>query len=227
MTFEQQWIEYDFNPFLLFNVSGKVVSLNAEAQFLLGAIDHRLLYELATTYASPSFGFRTTFLDLEFGRFRFFGITVGYESEEEIGIRLYQMPTFKFTHPEPGGELVNVYTLIDLCISSNSIGSKTRYKKDLDPSIPEIRLQPDNFIRLLNKIYAGMKGSHIIRTKLFFRVGEYIRYEENKYTFFSLLITGEKFNTEMQPEIEQLCRKNHFVYDLGELSISLNIPVIS
>ena len=37
MTFEQQWIEYDFNPFILFDSSGKIVSLNAEAQFLLGS----------------------------------------------------------------------------------------------------------------------------------------------------------------------------------------------
>lgn len=225
MTFEQQWIEYDFNPFILFSASGKILSLNAEAQFLLGAVEHRHLYELATTYASPSFGFRTTFLELEFGRFKFFGITVGYENEKEIGIRFYQMPTFKFAHPEPDGEPVNIYTLIDLCISSNSINTQTRFEKELDPSIPEIRLHADQFIRLLNKIYTAMLANDIIHTKLFFRVGEYIRYESKKYTFFTLKISAKVFDEEHHTDIEQLCRKNHFVYDIGRTSISINIPI--
>ena len=87
MTFEQQWIEYDYNPFILFSSNGKIVSLNAEAQFLLGTATSRELYELATSYANVTFGFKTTFIDLEFGRYKFFGLTVGYENEDEIGIK--------------------------------------------------------------------------------------------------------------------------------------------
>ncbi|MCK4737153.1 MAG: hypothetical protein KAT10_01230, partial [Sulfurimonas sp.] len=67
MTFEQQWIEYDYNPFVLFSSKGKVISLNSEAQFLLGAITTDELFNLATTYANLSFGFKTTFIELEFG----------------------------------------------------------------------------------------------------------------------------------------------------------------
>ena len=63
MTFEQQWIEYDYNPFVLFSSNVKVLSLNSEAQFLLGFVTTEELFNLATTYANVSFGFKTT-LDL-------------------------------------------------------------------------------------------------------------------------------------------------------------------
>ena len=63
MTFEQQWIEYDYNPFVLFNSNSRIISLNAEAQFLLGCVTADELFKLATTYANVTFGFKTTFID--------------------------------------------------------------------------------------------------------------------------------------------------------------------
>lgn len=227
MTFEQQWIEYDFNPFILFSASGKVLSLNAEGQYLLGAVDRHTLFELATTYASPSFGFKTTFMELEYGRFKIFGIMVGYTNEEEIGIRLFRTPSFQFAKPEFEGDLVNIYSLIDLCIATNAITSKAEFAKELDPTMPEVRLDTDQFIRLLNKLYEAFSDSDTITTKLAFRIGEYIRYEEKKFTFFSLKISGEHFDDTLSSAIAQLCKKNHLFYELGKNAITVNIPVIN
>ncbi len=226
MTFDQQWIEYDFNPFILFNAGGKIVSLNTEAQYLLGAVDGAAIYKIATTYASSSFGFKTTFLDLEFGRFKFFGITVGYEDEEQIGIRLYQLPSFQMTKQKPQGQLINVYTLIDLCISSNSIGRSTRFLKELDPTIPEIRLQTELFIKLLNKIYAAMSGNEKILTRLFFRVGEHIKFEDEKYSLFSIEISSETIERRHIPSITQLAEENNLFTDIKEQRITINVPMI-
>jgi len=227
LTFEQQWIEYDYNPFVLYSSSGKVVSLNNEAQYLLGSVDKNILFEIATTHANTSFGFKTTFLELEFGRYRFFGITVGYENESEIGIRLYQQPTLSFTAPKPTGELINVYTLIDLCISTNSISSDTLFHKDLDPTIPEIRLHPDNFIKLLNKTYDGYKASEKITTKLFYRVGEHIKFDEKKYSLFTIEISGEEFCKKLVSEIELLAEANNLYTSFKENIVSINIPMIT
>ncbi len=224
-TFEQQWIEYDFNPFILFSVTGKVLSVNTEGQYLLGAVNKKTLFELATTYASPSFGFKTTFLDLEYGRFKIFGIMVGYENEEAIGIRFYQKPSFQFDSPQIEGELVNIYTLIDLCIATNSIAGSAKFVKDLDPTMPETRLNTDRFIRLLNKIYEALRQSETVTTRLFFRIGEHIRFEEKKYTFFSLKITGERFDDAFEPAIVQLCRKNHLFFEMLPDGVVVNIPV--
>jgi hypothetical protein len=226
MTFDQQWIEYDFNPFILFNSGGKIVSLNTEAQYLLGAIEASAIYKIATTYANSSFGFKTTFLELEFGRFKFFGITVGYEDEEQIGIRLYQLPSFQFTAQKPDGQLINVYTLIDLCISSNSIGSSTKYLKELDPTIPEIRLQTEIFIKLLNKIYISMSGNEKILTRLFFRVGEHIKFEGEKYSLFSIEISSEKIIRKYLQEITHLSEENNLFVDIKENKIIINVPMI-
>ena len=227
MTFEQQWIEYDYNPFVLFSSNGKIISLNNEAQYLLGSVDKSTLFEIATTHANASFGFKTTFLELEFGRYRFFGITVGYEKESEIGIRLYQQPTINFSAPKPTGELTNVYTLIDLCISTNSIGSETLFKKDLDPTIPDIRLHPDNFIKLLNKIYMGFKEGEEITTKLFYRVGEHIKFDQKKYSLFTIEITAEDFCKKYASEVEMLAEVNNLYASITEHSVSINIPMIT
>lgn len=226
MTFDQQWIEFDFNPFILFSSSGKILSLNTEAQYLLGAVEPSAIYKIATTYANPSFGFKTTFLDLEFGRFKFFGITVGYETEEEIGIRLYQLPSFQFTKQKPNGNLVNIYTLIDLCISSNSISSSTVFTKELDPTIPEIRLHTDLFIKLLNKIYLSMSGNDAILTRLFFRVGEHIKYEGEKYSLFSIEISADTLNRKYQSELSHLAEENNLFLEFKETKVSINIPMI-
>lgn len=226
MTFDQQWIEYDFNPFILFNSSGKIISLNTEAQYLLGAIEASAIYKIATTYASSSFGFKTTFLELEFGRFKFFGITVGYEDEEQIGIRLYQLPSFQFTAQKPNGQLINVYTLIDLCISSNSIGNHIIYTKELDPTIPEIRLHTEWFIKLLNKIYVAMQNNEKITTRLFFRVGEHIKFEEEKYSLFSIEISSESINRKYLSEITHLAEENNLFADIKEQKIIINVPMI-
>ena len=228
MTFEQQWIEYDFNPFILFDASGKIVSLNSEAQFLLGASNPSTLFEIATHHASQSFGFKTTFMDLEFGRYKFFGITVGYEDEEQLGIRLYQIPSYHFSKPKiDSGEMVNVYTLIDLCISSNSINSNAKFLKDLDPSIPDIRLNTNLFVKLLNRIYLASLENEQITTKLFFRIGEHIKFDDKKYSLFSIAISTSKIDKSKFSVIQQLADENSVSVELKENIISLNIPLIT
>lgn len=227
MTFDQQWIEYDFNPFILFSGSGKVLSLNTEAQYLLGAVEPSVIYKIAMANANSTFGFKTTFMELEFGRFKFFGITIGYEDEEQIGIRLYQLPSFQFTKQKPQGSLVNIYTLIDLCISSNSIGSSVKYLKELDPSIPEIRLHAETFIKLLNKTYQAFSDNETILTRLFFRVGEHIKYEGEKYSLFGIEFSAQNMNRRYSSELIRLAEENNLSCDVRESKVTINIPMIT
>lgn len=151
MTFEEQWIEYDYNPFVVFNINGKVLSLNSEAQFLLGVATPKELFALAKAYASVTFGFKTTFVNLEFGRYKFFGLTIGYENEDKIGVKLYQAPTFKLNKPKSDGELTNIFAIVDLCIATNSMTSDIKYVKNYDPTIPEIIINSNKLIKVLIK----------------------------------------------------------------------------
>ena len=225
MTFEQQWIENDYNPFILFSSSGKIISLNSEAQFLLSAVQPYELFELASSYANVTFGFKTTFLELEFGRYKFFGLTVGYESDEEIGIKLYQAPSFKINKPKPTGELTNIYTLVDLCISTNSINSNIDFIKDFDPTIPEIVINSSSFIKLLNKVYSCFLENDKINTKIFFRVGEHIKFENKKYSIFSIEIKSENKDVKKINEMKVFAENNNFFVDV-EKGITINIPMI-
>jgi len=226
MTFEQQWIEYDYNPFVLFSSAGKVISLNAEAQFLLGVITTSELFALATTYANISFGFKTTFIELEFGRYKFFALTVGYENDDEIGIKLYQAPSFKLNKPKPIGELVNIYTLVDLCISTKSINSKINFIKEFDPTIPEIIIDSNSFIKILNSIYECFIENENINTKIFYRVGEHIKFEDKKYSIFSIEICADIVDTEKLNRLEILAANESFYLDIKK-KITINIPMIT
>lgn len=226
MTFEQQWIEYDYNPFILFNSNGKIISLNTEAQFLLGSTTAAELFEITTSYANVSFGFKTTFLELEIGRYKFFGLTVGYENDDEIGLKLYRAPSFKVANPKPNGELVNIYTLIDLCISTNSIGSSMEFVKDFDPTIPEIIINSNTVIKLLNKVYGCFRENEKIVTKVYLRVGEHIKFEEKKYPIFSIEISAKNMNERSAHDLKLFAQNNNFYIDIQK-DITINIPMIT
>jgi hypothetical protein len=225
MTFEQQWIENDYNPFVLFSTNGKIKSLNTEAQFLLGAVEPKELFELAQTYANINFGFKTTFIELEYGRYKFFGLTVGYKDEDFIGIRLYQTPSFKFHAKKPDGELVNIFNIIDLCISTNSINSNINYIKEYDPAIPEIILDSNNMIKILNKIYLCTKENDEVTTKVFFKVGEHIKFDDKKYSIFSISVFAKNIDKQKLNTIKLFAEENNF-YMESTNSITLNIPMI-
>jgi nitrogen-specific signal transduction histidine kinase len=226
MNFCEKWIEYDYNPHFLFDQNGKILSLNNEAQHLLGYADSAQLFKLAITYANANTGFKTSFIDLEFGRFRFFALMVGYDNEEEIGLRLFQSPVFHYSKPKIEGEIVNIYALIDLCISSNSIGKSTNFLLDLDPTIPNIRLRTDRFIKLLNRIYSMHAEAETVTTKLYFRVGEYIKTEEKKFTLFSIEVTSEAAKNNKSSEIRLLAEEMNIFVDFKAETTVLNIPLI-
>lgn len=226
MNFCEKWIEFDYNPHLLFDKNGKILSLNNEAQHLLGHTDASLLFELAVTYAGNNAGFKTSFLDLEFGRFRFFALMVGYDDESELGLRLYQSPAFQYSEPVHTGDLVNVYSIIDLCISSNSIASTTKFTKELDPTLPNMRLETQKFIKFLNKIYTSHLPSEHVKTKLYMRVGEYLRTEDKKYTLFSIEIESEHCLINKESEIRSMAEAMNIFVDFKNNKTTLNIPLI-
>jgi len=226
MTFEQQWIEHDYNPFILFSSNGKILSLNSEAQFLLGSASQAELYELATTYANVSFGFKTTFIELKFARYKFFGLTVGYENEDEIGIKFYQAPSFEINQSKPKGELTNIYTLVDLCISTNSINSDINFTREFDPTIPEVVIDSNSFIKVLNKAYDCFKTDKDINTKIFYRVGEHIKLEDKKYSLFSIEISGNTPDEKIFNELEILANNENIYIDINK-KITINIPMVT
>ncbi|MEA1918080.1 MAG: hypothetical protein U9N42_11220 [Campylobacterota bacterium] len=227
MTIEQKWIEYDYNPFIIFGNDKKIVTINQEAQFLLGYVSKDILYDIAITYAAATFGFKHTFIDLEFGRYKFYSISVGYEDEDSVGIKFYQKPNVSFVSSTKSGEMVNIYTLIDLCISSNSINSNVEFIKDFDPSLPDVRVEISKFVKLLNRVYSSMLNAKTIKTRLFFKIGEHLKIGSKKYTLFSLEIYCDNIEFTLLHRCAHDSKDIGIVYEAHDNFITFLIPMIA
>lgn len=209
MDFYEAWSEHDYNPFILFSDDGRVKSLNQEAQYLLGEVENREIFELTGAYASHTYGFKTTAIDLSFGSYKFYAITVGYIDEKKIGIKLYKTAAKKFIHVEEDGESVNIYALLDLCISTLSTRINAKFQKEFDPTFPDIKLQISNFTKLLDKIYQSHSSATIIKTQLSLQTGEYIKQNNKKYPIFSISITTNYRDSSYEKDIESLASKSN------------------
>jgi len=225
--FTESWIEYDFNPFFLFDHEGRVLYLNNEAQFLTGKVETSVIFELCHNYASHSFGFRTTMMDLELGNSSFFGITVGYQDEEKIGIRLYKKMQKRFNRIDESGTLTNIYSLIDLCTCSLSTTHPIEFKKEFDPAFPEIKILIDPFTKVLSKIYHCFRDSHTITTQLTLNIGESIRYRGKHYPIFSIRICGENPDYSEWIQIKKIAEEANFSVLKKASSMIFSAPMIT
>ncbi|WP_201353353.1 hypothetical protein [Hydrogenimonas urashimensis] len=191
MDFYEKWLEYDYNPWILFDAGGKVVTLNQEAQFLLAEVPAHEIFELAVSYANQSYGFKTTMLDLEYGKFEFFGIMVGYEDNDAIAIRLYQKPPDRITEPHLQSlDFHNIYTLIDLAVSTSSINRQHGFTTLLDPAFPDIKIDPDLFISLLTRMFDCFEDREDVKISLSLKTGETLKFEGKRYPIFQLAVGG-------------------------------------
>lgn len=222
----EAWIENDYNPFITFGEDGRIKSLNNEAQYLLGEVETSEIFKLTETYASHSYGFKTTIIDLVFGSYKFYGITVGYLDEKEIGIKLYKVATKRFSYVKENDENVNLYALIELCISAASTRCEAKFIKDFDPTFPDIRLKINNFTKLLDKIYQSHKSATKIKTKLSLVTGEYIIFEDKKYPIFSIKIESDEKDSKLNSDIEDIALKSNSIVKFYKHSTIINSAMV-
>jgi len=223
----QNWLEYDYNPFLLFGSKGEILTLNQPAQFLISKVDQRTLYELALSYASLDFGYKTTIIDLKFDVFNFFAITVGYENEDEIGIKLYQTP---YSAPKKiislkEYEVTNIYHLIDASIATVSSKVKAKFKKEIDPTLPDLKLSQNEFVKIVTRVYESFEGNELITTSLLLKTGEFLRVGSKKFPIILLKISGDSRSTSKDPRIEELCQNANIFPNFETKSVMLQIPL--
>lgn len=222
------WIENDINPVVFFTGEGKIVFLNKEAQYLLSSVSNHELFDLCQNYAPHSFGYNTHFIDLKFSRFEYYALTVGYEDENLIGIRLYKKPKKILKNPIDNRlPNVSIYMLIDLCISTHKINSKTKYTNYFDPAIPDIKIQEDKLLKLLNKIYDATKDSPTVTSKIFIKVGEHIKTEGKKFRIIRVEVIGECNLESKRSDIEKEAYDLNISLSITGNSVSLDIPAIT
>lgn len=219
-----KWIENDYNPFILFNENGRIISLNKEAEYFLSNTSIKEIFNLTKTYASISYGFKTTLLDMDFNAYRIYGFTIGYEDDKTIGIKLYKYspPTFK----EPKGEKVNIYALLDLCTSAISTQKEINFIRDFDPTLPNLLLHVKDFTKLITNSYQHFIQSQSITTKLALKTGEYIKFNSKKYPIFTIKISANTKSSLNTHEIKTLSSNLGCTVNFSPTSILITSPLV-
>ena len=228
MDFYEKWVEYDYNPWIMFDDQGKVLTLNQEAQYLLAEVTAAEIFELALTYATQSYGFKTTMMDLDFGKYEFFGIIVGYEDNNAIAIKLYQKPPQRIHEPTLKAlEPHNLYTLIDLAISTSSISRKHGFTTFLDPTLPDIRIDPEKFIQLLTGMFECFSDEASIKLSLVLKTGETLKFEGKRHPILQFSAEGVPKQNSQEETLKHLANEINGFITHKRGRIVFEMPMIS
>ena len=225
MSFFEEWVELDLNPILSFSSSSKIIYSNSEAQFLLNRIKQKELFDLALTYAPKTFGALTSYIDLTIKNYTFYAITVMYENEDEIHMKLYKSAMVKKESKLNIKNInsTNIFTLVDLAISTSKIKNNINFTKNYDPSIPEFKLDASTFIKTLNQVFEVFRDKKDVACSILLKIGEYIKIDDKKYSLISVEISSNEKSDFSSLNIKET---NSFIITTDETKITLDLPLI-
>ncbi|MDD2887170.1 MAG: hypothetical protein PHY66_05170 [Aliarcobacter sp.] len=225
MSFFEEWVELDLNPVLSFSSNAKIIYSNSEAQFLLNRIKQKELFDLALTYAPKTFGAQTSYIDLNIKNYTFYAITVMYENEDEIHMKLYKSAMVKKESSLNIKNIntTNIFTLVDLAISTSKIKNDINFTKNYDPSIPEFKLDASTFIKTLNNIFDAFRDKENVTCSILLKIGEYIKIDNKKYSLISVEISSNK-----KSDFSSLITKENssFILTADETKVNIDLPLI-
>ncbi|BAK73656.1 MAG: hypothetical protein AB7S49_11970 [Arcobacter sp.] len=226
MSFFEEWVELDLNPVLSFSSSSKIIYSNSEAQFLLNRIKQKELFDLALTYAPKTFGALTSYIDLTIKNYTFYAITVMYENEDEIHMKLYKSAMVKKESKLNIKNInsTNIFTLVDLAISTSKIKTDINFTKNYDPSIPEFKLDASSFIKTLNQIFEAFTGRKQVSCSILLKIGEYIKIDGKKYSLISVEIASNESGDFSKINLKE----NHhsFILTADDSKVTIDLPLI-
>ena len=224
----QAFIEWDNNPFILFSDQGKILYLNNAAEILFGYVSKKELYDIALSYAPQSFGYKTTSLTLNYDTYIFHAITVGYENEEQISLRLYNTPRIKSKRKIEKDKLIT--TDINILLEANIALFRTKNSNPLklltDHDLPAFKIDQNNFSKLLRKTLNAFRSSDSIDISLKLLFGQHVIIEGKKEAIAQLAIVANGRYADTDEEIRTLAEVSQIKCILKEYSIKLEIPLI-
>ncbi|MEA3418863.1 MAG: hypothetical protein U9Q90_05635 [Campylobacterota bacterium] len=222
------FIECDNSPFVLFGNSGKILYLNNAAEILLGYVSRQELYDITVSYAPRDFGSKTTRLELQYEAFSFYALTVAYQGEDQICLRLYHKPRI-----ESGRVLemdkypaVDINILLEANITFFKLQNNNSLSLLVDQDLPPCRIDQNQFSKLLRKVMDAFRSSDSISISLKLLVGEYVIIREKREQLVQFYIEANERYTNSDEEIRRISRQNNISCTLKELSIRLQIPFI-
>lgn len=228
MNFFENWVEQDLNPIISFSNSGKITYSNQEAQFLLNRVPPKDIYSLAEKHASASYGFNTSYVNLRLKNYVFYAISIFYENDNEITIKLYKSTMVKKENKLSTkiGVLANIFTIVDLSISTQKTKSEISFIKNYDPSIPEFKMMVSDFLKLINKTYESFNDARVISTSVKLKIGEYIRIEGKKYSLITVEVNSDGFLCDDYYNIEESFNNSSLIITAEEQKVLIDLPLI-
>ena len=224
----ESFIEWDNSPFILFNNQGKIIYLNNAAEILFGYASKKELYDIALSYAPQNFGYRTTTLSLSYDSFMFYAITVGYENEDQLSLRLYNTPRLKPTQKLETDKLM--VTDINILLEANIVLFKTKNTNKLrllaDQDLPAFKIDQNNFSKLLRKTLNAFRSSDSIDISLKLLIGQHVIIENKKEAIVQLSIEANGRYADADEEMRILASQSQIKCITKEHSITLEIPLI-
>ncbi len=222
----EEVLEHDLNPFMVFDANGKIKRYNSEAEFLLSYASVDELYDLAVTNASKHFGFNHKYTNLQFGKFRYYALLVGYVDDEEIALKLYKVVSTKVhTINDKKLQKANVFSLIELSKNSTLIESNIKIEEIYDVSIPEMKLDINNFLLCLNECFLQFKKEKALTIRVYVKVGEYEVINQKKYPIVVIEFEGENL-VAFNEQIELKAQKANIISFFEDKKIILEFAAI-
>lgn len=224
----EPFVEWDNSPFVLFNNEGRILYLNHSAELLFGSVSTKELYDLTLAYASAGFGYKTTSLTLSYDAFIFHAITVGYENEEQISLRLYHAPAVQPKSKLQTESLIltDINVLLEANIALFQAENSNPLKLLTDQDLPLFKMDQNHFSKLLRKVLHSFRSSDSIDISLKLLIGQHILINNKKESLAGLKITANGRYVESDEEITELAAKNQIKAIFKEHSILLEIPLI-
>ena len=225
-NFYEQLIDNDLNPYLLFDGNGRVKSYNKEAEFLLNFVSIKELFELAVSNASKDFGFNQKYISLKYNKLFFYAILVGYVDEKSIALRLYKVVSNQVnTINKDKLKLVNIFSLIELSKNTTLLNSNLKINELYDVSIPEIKININEFLLCLNDCFSVFVNDDNITLQVQIKIGEYEVINQKKYKIVAIVFTTNR-KIEVLPSIEQKANKAHANIFFNHNKLRLELPII-
>jgi len=223
------FLENDNNPFILFNAEKRIVYLNTAAEFLLGRVSKYDLYAMCIEHAPKAYGSKMTYLNLRYDDLSFYGITVGYQDDEYIGIRLYQSVKNRQPTAKELTKFIDtdINTLLETSISLVAMQEQFDIKLMIDMDIPEFKISQNDFFKIMRKCFNSFHSGSKLNISLKLRVGEtiYVKNKRCKLVKLEIKTQNERDCSEDQ-ELERLCENNFIDYLADEKKIRLLIPML-
>ena len=206
-----EWIQKDYNPFIIFDKNGKIVYLNDEAEYLLSFINYKDIFEFTITNAKNKQGLFTTFGEYRFDKFEFGGVTIGYTNNEEIGIKLYKTLSFpKKCEKIKELEKINLFFIVDFCRNYIFLDKNIDFVDDFDIDIPQFYTNKKELIEVLNGVLKSFSNNQI-KIVIKFEIGETLKVNNQKYGVIGIKIYGQKNKIDINSNFFTIVKNKNFV----------------